>query len=325
MKKKALFIVNTPFQCLCMLEAIHYYSIIDYDVLFKMDGIEKNNTMVEGILNANHIPFIAIRFTHAYELYKHILKRKKRYDILFNGDYYGGGLTAYYYSLIYAKPKATIIYFDDGLQTLHVFAKPPRQRLRNRTEKLMALQFEPLRVLKRIGKPHYFTIFDVESRNFIVERNELKGLRSKLVEKPSEGLFIIGTNVAAFKDKNDYIPLLDTLIQDLRNRYPEDIIWYCPHRRNLEDKELTDFLLNHHLKMYDTKVSVEFDFIEEGVSPKYVAGFGSTALYTLKLLFPKATVENIKIIRDESKKIITEAKEYQYHQIKVETIDYYSK
>ncbi len=77
--------------------------------------------------------------------------------------------------------------------------------------------------------------------------------------------------------------------------------------------------------MYDTKVSVEFDFIEEGVSPKYVAGFGSTALYTLKLLFPKATVENIKIIRDESKKIITEAKEYQYHQIKVETIDYYSK
>ena len=42
--------------------------------------------------------------------------------------------------------------------------------------------------------------------------------------------------------------------------------------------------------MHNTEVSVEIDFVTNDIYPLVVIGFGSTALLTLKYIFPKASI-----------------------------------
>ena len=290
-----LFIVNSPFQCLCMLEAIEHFTIKNFDVVIRPDSVELNNKMVERILEEKGIPFKIVKMSPLIGgILPYLFKKHKKYSILFNGDYYGGGLCAYAYSLIHAKRNAQIIYYDDGVETLRVFSKPPLKRFNTWKVKLVIRGYEILKLIKGIGKPTFYTIFNVNSSLFKIERNTLSKLRDNIGDNRQKGSYIIGTNFDGVDvDKEDYFILLGKLIAHCRNMFPNEPIYYCPHRRNKDNTELLQYLDDNNITLFDTRISVEYDFIKRGIYPVYVSGFGSTALYTLKIVFPKAVVDNV--------------------------------
>lgn len=325
-----LFIVNSPFQCLCMFEAIHHFSIKEYDVVLRPDSSELNNQMVIRILEEKRIPFKVGKMSPLVSgLLPYLFKNNKKYSVLFNGDYYSGGLCAYAYSLICAKRKAKIVYFDDGVETLRVFSKPPLKRYNNWRVWIVMKFYETLKLLKGIGKPYYFTVFNVNSPKFVIKKNSLSTLRQKMKETQPSGAYIIGTNFDGVDvDKEDYFALLGNLINYCRKHYPNEPILYCPHRRNKDNAELINYLETEKVCMFDTKISVEYDFVQRGISPVYVSGFGSTALYTLKIIFPQATVDNVCLrLKTQTAAISAFDKLYevQCREIGVGQIDLYKK
>ena len=326
MKGDSLFIVNTPFLCLCMLEAIHHYNITDYDVVFKPDSVEANNQMVEGILNERGIRYSVVDMSQLSFILPHLFKRKKRYSKLFNGDYYGAGVAAYIYSIVYARCKARIVYFDDGTQTLELFCSQPKERVKTLKVRVFLRLFELLKHLKCLGKPYFYTIFDVNSKEFIIEKNTLSTLKTNNKVLERKGIYIIGTNIdGSYYDREDCLFVLKRLLERIQSVYDEEI-WYCPHRRNRDDKELLQILDQYNIKLFNTKVSVEYDFVKNRINPTYIAGFNSTALYTLKLIYPDSIVENVfqrQVIEDPSVTAYAEAYSDQLQKIGVKTINLY--
>jgi hypothetical protein len=108
------------------------------------------------------------------------------------------------------------------------------------------------------------------------------------------GLYIIGTNssVLEFKDYT-YEEYLMALFKTIKIRFPEDEVFYCPHRRDSNLPFIYTLCRELSIEIYETKISVEFDFVNKNINPKYVVGFSSNALYTLKLIYPKAIIENV--------------------------------
>ena len=289
-----LFIVNSPFQCLCMFEAINHYSFSNYDVVFRPDSIKLNNEMVKRVLNEKGIVFSINRMHPVYDIFPLIFKKKKKYDVLFNGDYYSGGVYAYYFSILSSKRHGSLIYFDDGVETLRAYSKPPQKRTLNMKYFGLHLFCKTVEWLKGIGKPRFFTIFDVESERFITEHNDLTILRNKVAESNQRGVFIIGTNFDGIDvDKEEYFCLLTKLILYFQKKYPKEIIWYCPHRRNKDNEELMKLLKDNNVSVFNTQITVEYDFVQKQIYPVHIAGFGSTALYTLKNIFPESVIDNV--------------------------------
>lgn len=291
-KGKSLFIINSPFQCLCMFEAIEHYSIVDFDVILRPDSVEKNNEMLGRILLEKGIEYRTVKMNHIIkDTLPYLFKRKVRYDHFFIGDYYSGGVIAYIYALMYARKKAQITYLDDGTVTLCVFSDPPTPRYKNYKIALLVKLFEILKIIKGVGKPDFFTIFNIESSKYKIERNLLKKIKQKVGNLPPHDIYIIGTNF--YQKEELFLTTISKLIYRIREMYKNQRIYYCPHRRNTNNEKLFKLLSEEGVEIFNTKVSVEYDFAENGINPLSIIGFGSTALFTLKMIFPNTSVMDV--------------------------------
>lgn len=134
-----------------------------------------------------------------------------------------------------------------------------------------------------------FTIYPiVQFKKMLIIHNSFEILSSKRVLQQQKGIYIIGTNTSMLGlDREKY---QSTLLQ-IKKYYNDEITWYCPHRR--DNNSYADFCNVNGIKMFDTRVSVEYDFIQRELYPRVIIGYGSTALYTLKLLYPLAEIHNI--------------------------------
>ena len=133
-----------------------------------------------------------------------------------------------------------------------------------------------------------FTIFDLnEGCPLPVEKNTFSSLVPDATLK--KNIYIIGTNsdMLLFKDLS-YSEYLRHLASYIKNRYPEEKVFYCPHRRDSHD--YSGLVSDLGWCMFDTKFSVEIDFVQGKLYPLFIVGFGSTALLTLKKIFPDRNI-----------------------------------
>lgn len=286
-----LFLIGSPFQCLCMLEAIDHFDIVVYDVLILYNDLHSLDK-IHILLSEKGIPYQKKKVAHLlYDVVPFILRSHNYYDNIFIGNFYSEQSIAL--ANIYGKFRAKIYYLDDGVQALSYFSSRPR-KIKNTFKVRGVIGFYRLiGVFKLIRKPIFFTIFDVKSDTYHIIRNTLSTLISK-ISAHSEGIYIIGTNssILEFRDYN-YIHYLKALYQYISFRYPNEKIYYCPHRRDTNLHEIYALCDTLNIEVFHTKVSVEIDFINEKVTPKYIFGFTSNALYTLKMLFPAAEIMTV--------------------------------
>lgn len=292
MKQEALFIINSPFQALCAFEAISHYDVIPTFFVF---DCEDSKGKTEKLLSLYGYEAIIIPFVGTRELLKR-LDKKRKYLAIFVGDYFS--YNQYLISVLLAKYNSSLVFLDDGTATLDLLPTVGRRRCNKYC--LRAFSYKCLDVLSSIKrvKKTFFSIFDINDYvPYNVEKNTF-GLLKAMPNQVPQGIYIIGTNSSVIPFKNDSYPsLLHKLFKYIKEFYPNEKVYYCPHRRDTND--YGGLLEENNTVLFQTDISVEVDFITKGVSPKFIVGFASTALMTLKCLYSNTPVASIQFDVDD--------------------------
>lgn len=287
--KKAAFVISSPFQALCALEAKSYYGIDD--ATFFLFDTDICHNMVAPFLNkAGEIRFIEHKKNGTIQLIRKVRKSvKERFELVFCGDYFSYGI--YVVALCISKYKSQHVYLDDGNSSLEIAPPISRKRPRSRNERLWYSVLNLFTKLKAI-KSSLFTIYDLgDNCPMPVIHNSFSSLVSG-DDILRHGIYVIGTNaskaVFRYKSYQEYLTAIDGWI---KSKYREEEVYYCPHRGDHND--WSSFIDSLGWKMFETEISVEIDFVHKGLYPVGVFGFGSTALLTLKMIYPDSDVKTI--------------------------------
>ena len=202
-------------------------------------------------------------------------------------------LALYCLKLAYCKHNAKIIFLDDGIQAVELFSNNPRKVKNPVWISLVQHFFSIYALFKRVNRSFFFTIYDVKSEKFIIEKNSFEILKPNNATT-NDGVYVIGTNSSKLNLNNqDYREILMLVVSRCKKDYKDQTVFYCPHRGDKNNGELKPLLLKHGVVWFDTEISVEYDFIKKNIYPQIIIGFNSNALFTLHSLFPKSLTMNV--------------------------------
>lgn len=290
MKGKTLIIVASPFQCLCAFEAIRNFDIAA--PYYIISGDDNSLRMIKSLLDSKGYLYEVFTPKNFVWNIMYLLKTKHTsYNNIIIGNFESHVFESI--GVIYAKYNAQFYYIDDGIQALQVFSEKyvkPSFDFKKRTQGLLN---SIIGRIKSIKKPIYYTIFDVQTDKYCVVRNELSLYKQQQVGN-NHGVFVIGTNskVLDFKD-HTYVEYLESLFTYIFKKYPMTPIYYCPHRRDIDNDKVNTLCDEYGVEIFDTRVSIEYDLIAKGIYPYSIIGFTSNALYTLKIIFKESKVATV--------------------------------
>lgn len=287
---RTLFLIESPFQCLCMMEAIQHFKITSYEVMIPY-GDEYSNEMMFRFLNENSIMYEARPIAHIIYDVGPLVFSKKKFKSIFVGNY--SATKSYPLAVAMAGFNSTINYLDDGTQAMTLFSEHPKPRYDKLSIKIIIYLYRILAFIKRVRESVFFTIYDVKSDKFIIEKNEFSLLRSDN-GKVKSGVYIVGTNSSILKFADvSYLDYVKALVERARIQYPEEQIYYCPHRRDANNDANEPLFQKMGIQLFKTNISVEYDFYTKQITPIYVIGFLSNALFTLNMMYPDSIIETV--------------------------------
>lgn len=295
----SVFMANTPFQVLCAVAAIRQLEIEDYLFLVRLSKGEVRNSQTKALLEKYHInykqPFFFTRLSLWYYMLMALLRRKNRYTRLFIGDLRAA--PEYFVGYNYVSDGSQVVFLDDGNITINYLqdsvSEPMDPFHRKRLDKIAK------RRNMDVGH-NFLTIYgDIESpKNHVcqLDLHCVVGDKDNSI-RHAKDVYIVGTNLGRFCEPLEipeevYIEKLGDLMRNLRQQYPEDAIFFIPHGR--ETKDYGKQLCEKYGCIYQRpKLMIELELLNMPCPPKAIYGYTSTALHTLKKLFPAARVVNI--------------------------------
>lgn len=286
---KALFIVYTPFQGICAINAIKQLGIDDYVFAIYKD-FNSRQKQLETLLIKSGIKYIYIEPLNVKSFLRELIKRHNHYDAVFIGDYYNG-MTGYMQAAISLGFHSKLFYLDDGNSTIEVFSEHPRSRYSGIINRLLYGMYNLVMKCKFTSRPYFFTMFDVTSNKFHIIKNEMFFLKESAYNNRT-GIYVIGTNATSLK-LPDYHQLLQGLYEYIKDKWLTEIVYYCPHKGDPANDSHIEFCQRLGMELFDTQISVECDFAYKKINPLVIMGFGSTALVSLHKMFPDTTINNI--------------------------------
>lgn len=303
-EKRVLFVIGSPFQALCAVEAIREFQIENFLIInleFKEDN---RRVQVKNILDTYKIDFEQVvlnSFTFISFFFKSFL-RKSNYDIAFVGDIYAYDCRILALSKI--KRNSKIIYLDDGNATVDVL-KGVSHLCIGRFPIRLYLDHFLSKIKNKSKEIAFYTIFDdIETKQYKIYSNSFTHLDIFRLNKKNQGRvgYFIGTNPDGYRKVSclsidEYQNIVQSVLIDLRQKV--DTLVYIPHGRDYND-ELMDFCLSNGILYKKTGVSIEFYLLRTPYNFNLVAGFTSTALFTIKKLFPNTVVVNYVVSRETS-------------------------
>lgn len=267
--KKALVLVESPFQLLCAYEAVNFFNL-DYDLYVRVSRFELNNAQVKnivedlGMTNVCYLDFSVKKdfFTKFKMLSFIIWARFKNYDYYILGDY----LSNFMKQFAKINPNKKIILLDDGVATHKI------QRELKADSLFLTL----------------FTMFDVvqinNQKKYVNRFEYLKKLYAK--PKYTTDIFI-GAQLVDL----DILPLevyIDVIKLAIKNSKNEKII-YFPHRRT--SKEVMDEITSiNNIEVIFPDTAIEHYLLKNAIAPKKIYSILSTALFSLSIIFEKANI-----------------------------------
>ncbi len=341
------FLVMSPFQILCALEAIAEFDIHDFKFVYVMNSefIQRNEQMR---LMAHQMQFQYDEYDMKEISYNDFIKsegifsahKKGKYDRIFIGDYYATFLLML--SVLYASDSATLLYTDDGNSSISILQGKPRdnrpmgwkQQLTWYKNVYKVQQKERNEVQNRLCEAgvkctnSFFTIYsDVKTKLFSIYPNHLCHLSDRITTKQAENqvVIIVGAALSAYAAQNRIEEIeLEAItwkqLSNIRARHADMDIVYIPHGRdtNLNVPHFCDIL---HMSYQRIEEPIEYYLLKSGMQPKYIYGFNSTALLNLKRIFSAAQVSNWFIEKEYDNsyyKFFNEVRKY-YEQNGIET------
>lgn len=311
------FIVGSPFQLLCAIEAIHEFEIEDTKFVFSIVRNSSRNVQIFTIAKQYGIEEYYIYYEQEYEdeyintKEKNILKHREKgcYERIFIGDPYN----KYYYllALSYAAKDAIYVGLDDGnssilfLQHIDKIRKPQNWRkrlnwyrsnyLKQREQVLTQLKDESV-----YDSGCMFTVYNEVKSQYSIYPNTLSHVAVRNSELNKEDvIIIIGTVLDVYAWD---IGITETLMESVtwycisrvREKYPSYKIIFIPHGRDI----------NEHIAQFCQMLGIIYQRIDEVVeiyllnsimNPVAIYGFDSSALVHLKKLYPLSEVHTWRL------------------------------
>jgi len=290
MQKKTLIIISTPLQTICAIEAIFHYNYTLYEILVLYT---KNNRQLNSgsqrLLDDRNIRYKILEFNSYFDLCYQLLTTKSSiFHRILIGEYYSAAQRLI--SGYWGKYRAELIYIDDGNATFSIFEHRYPLLFPLKIRNYAKLVLPCLLYLIKGFNRTFFTMYNVNSKKRKIEKNKLEFLNFNVSNNVAYGIFIIGTNTRIINTMlrhAKYENYLKTIVTHYREIFPEEKIYYSPHRMDYNNKELLQFCEILDISILTSQVSVEIDYLVNGYNPKLIIGFGSSALLTLKNIFPK--------------------------------------
>jgi len=311
------FIVDSPFQVLCAIEAIKEFVIDDYLLVLPIDGNERKEQMLQ-MVNDEHLVYQVIPSYDTDVILGDLFSNNgiytsslpKYFERIVIGDYFAFDQWALAY--LYAKPNAVVFYMDDGsasidlLQRREVKGEPAYWYLKYKWRKT---DYLPTMAMRRRIKDKWkeknicaydciYTIYsDLNKNRFEIYPNDFSYLKARLSEVHSDkSIYVVGTYSIGYSQSmgislRQYEGILWHKLSEIRDANPDMNIVYIPHGR--DDNSATRLFCNAlHIQYKRLDCAIEYYFVKEKVSPQMIYGFGSTALFSLKKMIPEVKVIN---------------------------------
>jgi len=299
-----LFLVTSPFQLLCAIEAKYQYRTKSNILILREEKSSSSSTQMKLLLDKSewdHIIYLGRR-SKVWEAWKLQYNLKKinpslRFNSVFYADYSAWRTNVMLNNLTADNE----IMFDDGVGTVREFNEKIQPEIvisRNKKSRDMLLNLaglkEPRKIFPR-DNFSFFTFFELPESKQSITVNTLTQLQARLNTSrcydPTGPVAFIGQGMVAESGINldYYINLLESLIQDNK----ADLI-YFPHRTEAEF--VKDRLMKiKGLTYHQSSLPLELEIAVQGISLSKIYGIASTATITLEKLYPAIPVIDLKV------------------------------
>lgn len=286
---RTVFLIYSPFQAICAFEAIAHYCINEYKMYCIKHINNVANSQVEAVLKRLNLKYQVFSEMSFAQSLAFAYKRKEHYDRLFIGDYFDPVLRMY--ASVWCKNNATVYYLDDGASTLTATRNNRPLSIVPIKERIKYILSNTLFRLKNISES-FFSIFDLQ--NGKGEKNSLEAVKEYLMSKDKNcqsSVFIVGTKYTGFQNPEMYFDLLEHTV--LKYELNNNTI-YSPHRAVAVDPKVETICKNNGINYRVSDYCVELDYILNGANPSLIIGFGSTAMFSLKMIYPSARCVTVR-------------------------------
>ncbi|WP_394249706.1 hypothetical protein [Vibrio profundi] len=299
-----LYLVTSPFQLLCAIEAKQEYKTKENILLLREERADSAAAQMRLLLNRDewdHIIFLGRR-SKIWEARKLQSKLKRinpslSFNYMFYADY-SAWRTNVLLNNVSVKRE---VMFDDGIGTVREFNDKIQPRAvvsRNKASRDFLLKLVGLKPARKIyprDNFSFFTFFELPNSEFPLRINRLRQIRNRLSTSncfsSTAPIGFIGQGMVATKGiKLDYyVNMLKELIAE--NGKP---LIYFPHRTEenfVKEKLETIEGLTYH----QSKLPLELEISQESLKISKIYGISSTASVSLGVLYPEIEIIDLSI------------------------------
>lgn len=301
-----LFLVTSPFQYICAVEAKHQYSAKN-NVLVLMAqsgklGIQQQNNVFEPD-DWDYVVHLdrRSRSTTIPQCIRKVRKLagKRKISTFFHGEYNSWHAKLFLRNL---KPEREVV-FDDGTLTINDYEENIRHKLpyKRAYSKLFSdltvllNGCMPVRYIEQHSQLELFSIFNIKNPQHVVRHNQLQILRRKyncpsLFDKNAPVGFI-GQGAIGSKHQKT----IETYVEEVK-RFTKIIdkpIIYFPHRTESKEVEKAVTAIPR-LTYHRSELPLEIELIDKKIYLSGLVGCNSTAQFTAMIMYPGIKVYNIK-------------------------------
>lgn len=292
----SLFIIQTPFQAMCAINAIRQLKIDDYELQLHLHRATENRNkqtveLVERYgLTYKVVKTVPIGFFKLIEIF---YKRNGRFNRVFLGTHlYHDG---YYYALKVLRERGNLVLLDDGTATLTLLKGD--YKVTGKSAVYMSV-YKAVAKLCKIKINNLFTVYKgVDHSIWNIAYNDISKLRQNVLPTTDRVVFFIGVCNSDYVERwgvpeSDFKKMLSDILKRVKMSNPSDKIIYIPHGR---DKSMFTKTICEEIEIEykPSDVNVENYILSLNITPHIIYGFTSSALYNLKMIFPESNVLNI--------------------------------
>lgn len=299
---RVAFVITSPFQALCCIEAIQQFNITSYHIYVMVyNGFNKREKQVVSLFNSYNINNISIRYCSKFSFVTFFITNIiPSFDVVFTGDFYSSSFVLF--SVLNIKKGGDLVYLDDGNSTLGILMNQLETfKLNGFITKLIIAATRLLFRLKNIDKKKtFYTIYsDIENSNYHIIPDFFSSLAVNREMKINVVLFI-GTSPSSFIRVNNINEEFyrKVLFDSLSSLSAINKVIYIPHGQDT-DSSVEKFCIDNGVEYRRTDTCIENYVLREGWNPIEIYGFTSSALFTLKKMYPQSHVTDIRIVSSE--------------------------
>ena len=301
----SVFVVCSPFQALCALNATKVFSIKKYKFILSITE-DIRNKQIFNLLESNGISYTIYDISNGIsnkEKISILNNRNRIYSRAFIGD--PRNILMYYIGLNEISSHGSLVFMDDGNDNIFLLRGfKPEQPL---AYKIQYRYIEYACFLRGISLNNLYTVYrDIINHNYNIFINQLEYL-SELCNYGSgnRDIYIIGTNHSMYCgplqiSENKVEHNMAELFSFLTGKYGKDHrLIYVTHGRDTASFPIK-LCKQFHIDYVRPDVSVELLILNLKQQPFFVCGYTSTALYNIKLFCPDTRVVNIQFTFEDN-------------------------